>query len=92
MFKAFSEMKHHLAEIEASVKKQTDLVWSMTWDLRRLREENDEYKSWNSKLKAKNSSLRKERRRLRQILDDHGIEHQPQTFHEKTLPPNQSGV
>ena len=92
MFKSLREMRHHLSEIEASVAKQSQTVSNMYWDLHVARRENADNKLWNSKLRAKNSALRKERRHLRALLETHGIAHKPLTFHETHLRENQEGV
>lgn len=82
MFKSLREMKHHLSEIEDAVSKQSQVMSNMYWDLHQLRRENADYKTWNKKIRAKNSALRNERRRLRALLDQHGIAHDLPTFHE----------
>lgn len=85
MFKSLREMKHHLSEIEDAVSKQSQAMSTMYWDLHVARRENADYKTWNKKLRAKNSALRKERRRLRTLLDQHGIAQGSSIFHEKTV-------
>ena len=85
MFKSLREMKHHLSEIEDAVSKQSQVMFQLNWDQQQLRRENSDYKTWNKKLRAKNSALRKERRRLRTLLDQHGIAQGSSIFHEKTV-------
>ena len=84
MFKTLAEIRDRLNLVEKELKEQSGKATGLAWNMGFLQRELDDYKTWNSKLKAKNSALRKDRRRLRQLLETHGISWEPQeTFHER---------
>lgn len=49
------------------------------WELQTLEREVDDLRAWSQKVRAKNRLLRKERRRLRRLLEAHGVSWKPQT-------------
>lgn len=62
--------KKLLAEVQRLLKRHT---WQQNWRIEQLERDLKDMRTWNEKVRAKNSVLRHERRRLRQILDDHDI-------------------
>jgi regulator of replication initiation timing len=73
MFKTLTEMRTQLIEIEGIARKQSNTLFNLTWENQGLRREVRDLRTWNTKVRTKNSALRKERRRLRALLDEHGI-------------------
>jgi regulator of replication initiation timing len=62
--------------VERVLKQHT---WNLNWRVEQLQREIDDLRTWNGKVRDKNSALRRERRRLRELLDDHNIPWQPGT-------------
>lgn len=62
--------KKIITAVEAIVKRHT---WQKDWRIQNLEREVEDLRTWNGKVRDKNSALRRERRRLRQLLDDHDI-------------------
>lgn len=58
------------ARLETLLKRYT---WDLTWRIKALEERAQDLQTWNEKLRAKNTILRRDRRRLRRLLDEKGI-------------------
>jgi len=56
--------------VEASLKRHT---WQQNWRLEQLEREAKDLRTWNEKVRDKNSALRRERRRLRELLTANNI-------------------
>lgn len=77
--------KKLLDAVEALLKRHTS---RQSWRIEQLERALEDMRTWNEKVRAKNSVLRRERRRLRKLLDDNdipwvretpGVEHPPST-------------
>jgi hypothetical protein len=62
--------KKLIETVERLLKNHT---WQQADRIRGLEREVEDMRTWNGKVRDKNSALRRERRRLRTLLDDHNI-------------------
>jgi hypothetical protein len=63
-----------LEQLEKAHRELQGQSGHMWWRTSRLERQNEELQTWNRKLRDKNSALRRDRRRLRQLLEDSDIE------------------
>lgn len=66
----FGKTKKIIEAVEAALKRHT---WNQDWRIQQLQREVQDVRTWNEKIRDKNSALRRERRRLRGILDANDI-------------------
>jgi len=60
------------AQLEEIVRELRELT-RMSWRLEGLERENTSLRTWNEKVRATNSALRRDRRRMRQLLEANSI-------------------
>jgi regulator of replication initiation timing len=65
----FSKIREDLERVTASLRKLADT----SWRLYQLERENDDLRTWNQKVREKNAHLRRDRRRLRELLDANNV-------------------
>lgn len=56
--------------VERLLKQHT---WNQNWRIEQLEREVQDMRTWNEKVRDKNSALRRDRRRLRELLDANDI-------------------
>lgn len=59
-----------VAAIEDVLKRYS---FHKDWRVEQLQREVDDLRTWNRKVRAKNSALRRDRRRLRELLDANNV-------------------
>lgn len=65
----FGEIREDLKRVTNRLRKIADTSYRM----RCLESENEMLRTWNQKVRATNSALRRDRRRLRELLDANDI-------------------
>lgn len=68
-----ARLKQELEELTSKFRELQTKALSSGWRVQELEARNSELESWLRKLRDKNSALRRERRRLRQLLEDNDI-------------------